>query len=239
MSRERDGLCGFTLIELLVVIAVILVLAALALPVLSGATRQARRAGCSSNMSQMYRSFAVYAQNNDQKLPHSMMEYYFIRGLFDSVPAFRPYIDDPRVLYCTVDRIYPLPGIDDVGSNGDYCGWNHYGETGVNHVLSNIANYFNPAALHIFGSYGDYVWPVGEDWRHAKAPLTSHRRIMRYDLKAWDAADWRCQNWYPHGSYHDVIFGDGRNETHSAADWQAGPRLWFDWGGSDRHNLFF
>jgi len=136
--------------------------------------------------------------------------------------------------------IGPLPDINDRGGgSGTYCGWNHHDQPYASHVLSNIAMFFNPAALHTFGAYDDNKWAVGKEWREPKAPLIGHRRIMRYDLKAWDAADWRCQNWYPHGNYHDVIFGDGRNETHSQAQWQAGPRLWFQWGSSDRHNIFY
>ena len=61
----------------------------------------------------------------------------------------------------------------------------------------------------------------------------------RYDLKAWDPADWRCQNWYPHGPYHDMVYGDGRNATRSAAQWQGGPRLWLFWSGGDKCNIFF
>ena len=60
---------GFTLIELLVVIAVIMLLAALALPVLQRATRFARRAKCVSNQGQIGKAFHMYATNNDGCLP--------------------------------------------------------------------------------------------------------------------------------------------------------------------------
>jgi len=234
-ERYRNA---FTLIELLVVIAVIMLLAALALPAMYRVSRQARRTGCVSNMRQMYATFTHYANNNGQLLPKSTMEYYRIRGLFDSVPSLEPYIDDPRVLYCTVRDIGPLPDIDD-GAGSTYVGWGLRNEPSASHVLSNIAMFFNPAALTTFGAYDDNVWAVSRRWRHPKAPLIGHRRIMRYDLKHWDPADWRCQNWYPHGEYHDTIFGDGACKTHSKAAWQAKPRLWFQWGGSDRHNIFY
>ena len=233
-TRSRRA---FTLIELLVVIAVIMLLAAMALPAMHRVQRLARRAGCISNMRQMYATFAAYANQFDDELPKSTMEYYRIRGLFDSVPALIPYIRDPRVHYCTMRDIGPLPDIND--ESGTYVGWNHHEEPYASHVLSNIAMFFNPAALDTFDAYDDNKWAVGKEWREPKAPLIAHRRIMRFDLKAWDAADWRCQNWYPHGSYHDVIFGDGRNETHSQAQWQAAPRLWFQWGSADRHNIFY
>jgi prepilin-type N-terminal cleavage/methylation domain-containing protein len=240
MVRRRSAARAFTLIELLVVIAVILILASLLMPSLDQATRQARRTACISNCHQIYLSLAHYAQNFKNLLPRSVLEYYYISGLFDSVPALRPYVDDPRVLYCTLERIGPLPDIDrSVGAGGDYAGWNLYGQPGVYHVLSNIAVFFNPAALYDYAGYDDNKWAIGIEWRHPLAALVSHRRVMRYNLQVWDPADWRCQNWYPHGDYHDVTYGDGRNETHSKAQWQAKPRLWFDWGGADRHNVFY
>ena len=60
---------GFTLIELLVVISIILVLAALALPVLMRASRQARGAQCVGNLRQLATSFRAYTTNFDGILP--------------------------------------------------------------------------------------------------------------------------------------------------------------------------
>ena len=236
----RRDRAAFTLIELLVVIAVIMLLAALALPVMHRASRLARRTGCVSNMRQMYVTFATYANQFDQHLPQSAFEYYRIAGQFDSVPALKPYMSDPRVFYCTVRDIGPLPDIDDrVGSSGSYVGWNRHAEPGAHHVLSNIAVFFNPGGNRAFGGYGDNQWAVGKRWRHPKAAMVSHRRVMRYGLTAWDPADWRCQNWYPHGNYHDMVYGDGRNETRSGAEWQGKPRLWLYWSGGDKCNIFY
>lgn len=238
-TKARRGGGAFTLIELLVVIAVIMILAALLLPTLDRAQRLANRTGCISNCRQIYVSLAHYAQNFNNLLPKSVLEYYYIAGLFDSVPALRPYVDDPRILYCTLD-VPPNPRIDGaVGAGGDYAGWNLYGEPGVNHVLSNIAVFFNPAALYKFGGYDSNKWAVGLGWRDPQAALVSHRRVMRFDLQQWDAADWRCQNWYPHGDYHDVTYGDGRNENHSKAEWLAAPRLFMYWTSGDKCNIYY
>ena len=236
-NRRRTA---FTLIELLVVIAVIMLLAAMALPAMHRVQRLARRAGCISNMRQMYTTFATYAQSFEDQLPESAFEYYKIGSQFDSVPALRPYVADPRVLYCTARDIGPLPDINDrVGSGGTYCGWNHHGQPYATHVLSNIAVFFNPGGNRRYGGYDDNLWAIGVEWRDPKAAMVSHRRLMRYDLMAWDPADWRCQNWYPHGNYHDMIYGDGRNETHSAAEWQGTPKLWLYWSAGDKCNVFF
>ena len=60
---------AFTLVELLLVIAVIAILAALMLPVLSGAKARAKRTTCLNNIKQINLAIHVYAGNNEDKLP--------------------------------------------------------------------------------------------------------------------------------------------------------------------------
>lgn len=64
--RERRA---FTLIELLVVISIILLLAALIMPTLGRASRQARGAQCVSNLRQLGDAFRIYANTFKGRLP--------------------------------------------------------------------------------------------------------------------------------------------------------------------------
>ena len=64
-SRVTRRPSGFTLIELLVVMAVIMILAALLLPVLNSSTGLARATNCRSNVSQIGAAFAMYYHGHD------------------------------------------------------------------------------------------------------------------------------------------------------------------------------
>jgi prepilin-type N-terminal cleavage/methylation domain-containing protein len=68
-AARRVRRAGFTLVELLVVLAVIVVLAALLLPVLSEARAKARQTRCLSQMRQIAQAHLLYLQDWDEQFP--------------------------------------------------------------------------------------------------------------------------------------------------------------------------
>ena len=69
MKRQRKNL--FTLVELLVVIAIIAILASLLLPSLAKAKEQARSVQCLGNLKNIGLAMVMFAEQNNDKLPHT------------------------------------------------------------------------------------------------------------------------------------------------------------------------
>ena len=75
LGCRRAAVRGFTLIGLLVVIAIIAILAALLLPALAAAKEKAMAAKCTSNLRQIGLGCQLFADDNNQSLPFSYIDY--------------------------------------------------------------------------------------------------------------------------------------------------------------------
>jgi prepilin-type N-terminal cleavage/methylation domain-containing protein/prepilin-type processing-associated H-X9-DG protein len=145
---------GFTLVELLVVIAIIAVLIALLLPALSTARRQARSAGCLSNLRQIGLAFQMY-QNDDNGQCFAFADDTTGIWMYQLEP-YTANIDAIR--YCPEATEVPNPSTATWG--GAFYAWTIYGQPGSYGMNSWLnPNYVSGGVLHGGGTEWGYDYP--------------------------------------------------------------------------------
>jgi type II secretory pathway pseudopilin PulG len=97
---------GFTLVEMMTVLAVIMILAALLLPVLAKTRARAIRTQCLNNFKQVDLLFLMYGHENNDRLPQTT-------SLTTLPPPLVEMVNRGRV----PPRIFYDPGIEDQSSN--------------------------------------------------------------------------------------------------------------------------
>jgi prepilin-type N-terminal cleavage/methylation domain-containing protein/prepilin-type processing-associated H-X9-DG protein len=104
---------GFTLLELLVVVAVIAILAALLLPVLSGAKGRGLRVACSNNLRQTFLALNMYSDEHSDQLPGPAWQGYY--------PMYDQYSSLFLAYYIPTYLGLPAPSASVVGVKTGVC----------------------------------------------------------------------------------------------------------------------
>ena len=131
MNRYRlNRHAAFTLIELLVVIAIIAILAAMLLPALANAKRQALAIQCVNNLKQTGLSFHLWALDNNDRFPMEVPQAQGgaipPSGVMQAADAFRVFqvmsteLQAHRILICPADERRVRTNWDSVGIAADF-----------------------------------------------------------------------------------------------------------------------
>jgi len=162
MKRAR----GFTLIELLVVIAIIALLLSILMPSLQKVKKQAQTVVGRSNHKQLYLSFGMYAEDNDNKIWKGFWDNSYAActpfvGHNWWMPALTTYAGEiPKIRFCPAAKKLrwqedgTTPGL----GNGKepFCAW------GYNNWLDQNTPEDKKGTCH-FGSYAVNGW-IEDSW---------------------------------------------------------------------------
>jgi len=145
-SVRLNRLAAFTLIELLVVIAILAILAAMLLPALSSAKRQALAISCVNNLRLTSLAFHIWALDNNDRypmlVPQSDGGALPPSGFMTGADTFRVFqvmsneLQTPKILLCPSDErragtnfVSTGPTADFANSNLSYFAGGNYGST--------------------------------------------------------------------------------------------------------------
>ena len=103
-ARRATGCTrGFALIEMIVVVTIILILAAILLPVLEAALGSGERTSCLSNLHHLGMAVALYADDHDDQIVPAMLPCPPTGGICWDV-TLQPYLRNRLILLCPTDE---------------------------------------------------------------------------------------------------------------------------------------
>jgi len=212
---------AFTLIELLVVIAIIALLLSVLMPALRKAREQARQAVCTSHLHSWGTSFALYGNDNDQKVNPSLVcfpDNVAPTAIVCWDDTLSRYYADKKIMICASAQ---KPGTDAFGLNMSRAGSkNTYWEVDTQHR--------NGLTYHAVGGYGVNIYasyPEVNVWEKAgQASLAWHWGLLTMknaqEIPLMGDCAWR--ETYPSNKHVDgsgSACGFRTTENGARADW--------------------
>jgi prepilin-type N-terminal cleavage/methylation domain-containing protein len=142
--RHRPSGRGFTLIELLVVVSVIIILASLAMPTITGSLKSAVDTNCVSNLKQISAAFLTYATHYQGWMPATGAPTQgYPRWQYNLEPLIRVEKDTKNIFACPAKEVANYG----YGLNHMWCGPDHIfgGHIAMNNRHKEISRVYNPA----------------------------------------------------------------------------------------------
>jgi len=105
---ERKARYAFTLIEILVLVAVVLVLAGMLMPKMTGGKAKAGRIQCVSNLKNVGLGFRIYATDHSDQFPAALLASNGVNltsiDILDIFRSLTNELSSPKILYCPDDK---------------------------------------------------------------------------------------------------------------------------------------